>query len=101
MKVKSNTGYSANTAKNYILPETEVILLSTELKEQYKWKDGKPTDEVVGYKILCGIANDCFNVKLPHKIKLPAFGSKIEFKGLEACEVNNNVYFRAKEIKEV
>lgn len=101
MKAKKTSGYSADLAKIYISDETRVLLLSTELQKQLKWVDGKPTDEVTGYKILCGIPDDYFFVKFDKKVALPKFGSLIKLKGLEACEVEKNVYFRAKNLEEV
>lgn len=67
MKAKRASGYSAEVAKIYITDETKVLLLSTELQEQVKWVDHKPTDQVTGYKVLCGMPNDYFTVKFETK----------------------------------
>lgn len=101
MKAKRTSGYSAEVAKIYVSNATKVLLLSTELQKQVKWVDHKPTDEVTGYKILCGMPNDYFTVKFDKQIALPPFGSQVKFKGLEACEVENNVWFKAEDIEEV
>lgn len=101
MKAKKTSGYSADLAKIYISDKTEVLLLSTELQKQFKWVNGKPTDEVTGYKVLCGIPDDYFFVKFDKKVALPQFGSIVKLAGLEACEVEKNVYFRAEGIEEV
>ena len=100
MKAKRNSCYSEEVAKIYITDETKVLLLSTELQDQVKWIDHKPTDQVTGYKVLCGMPNDYFTVKFKKKVQLPPFGSSVKFKGLEACEVDNNVWFRAQDIEE-
>lgn len=100
MKVKNTNGYSKELASMYVSDDTEVVLLSTKLMIQYKWRDNKPTDEIASYKVLCGMPDDYFYVKFDKKIKLPAFLSNIKFKNLEACEVNNNVWFRAEDIEE-
>lgn len=100
MKAKQSSGYSADLAKLYLPEGTEVVLLSTKLAKQVKWDGGKPTDQVTGYKILCGMPDDFFTVKLSKKVSLPTFCSRIKFKGLEACEVEKNVYFRAENIEE-
>ena len=101
MKAKKSSGYSSELANLYVPKDTEVVLLSTKLIKQVRWEDGKPTAEVSGYKALCGIPDDYFAVKLNKKVNLPPFCSKIKFKGLEACEVEKNVYFRAEDIQEV
>lgn len=101
MKAKQTSGYSADLAKMYVPEGTEIVLLSTKLTKQVRWVDGKPTDEITGYKILCAIPDDYFSVKLSKKINLPKFCSRITLKGLEACEVEKSVYFRAEDIEEV
>ena len=100
MKAKQSSGYSAEVAKIYVPDGTEVVLLSTKGKKQVKWVDGKPTTEVTGYKVLCGMHDDVFTVKFSKPVSLPQFCSRIKFKGLEACEVANNIYFRAEDIEE-
>lgn len=100
MRTKKNSGYSEEVANIYITKDTEVILLSTEPEERVKWVDNKPTNEVTGYRILCGMPDDYFYVKLDKKIKLPPFKSDVKFQKLEACEVQGNVYFRAEGVEE-
>lgn len=101
MKAKQNSGYSSEVANMYVPKDTEIVLLSTKPIKQMKWEDGKPTNEVIGYKILCGIPDDYFTVKFSKKVSLPPFCSRIKFKGLEACEVEKNIYFRAEDIEEL
>lgn len=99
MRIKQN-GYSADLAKLYVPDDTEVLLLSTKPEPRYKWENGKPTDEVTGYKILCAIPGDYFYVKFAQKPKnLPSFGTKVTFDDLQACEVGQNVYFKANAIR--
>lgn len=100
MKAKQSSGYSAEVAKMYVPDGTEVVLLSTKVKKQVKWVDGKPTTEVTGYKVLCGMPDDVFTVKFSKPVSLPKFCSRIKFKGLEACEVADNIYFRAEDLEE-
>ena len=51
---------------------------------------------------LTRIINDMIEeVRFEKEPKLPQFGSRVNFEGLEACEVNNRVYFRAKSIRKV
>ena len=42
-----------------------------------------------------------FQVKFTSEVELPNYMTMVELEGLEACEVNYNVYFRASDIKEV
>lgn len=100
MKAKHNSGYSEDLANIYVPQSTEVILLSTTLDPRPKWKDGKPTKEIGSYRILCGMPDNYFYVKLDKKVKLPPFKSHIKLVGLKACEVNNNVYFKANDLEE-
>lgn len=99
MQIKRKGGYSAQVAKLYVPEGTEVILLSTELEPRVKWENHKPTNEITGYRVLCGMPDNFFYVKFTKKVKLPPFKSDIKLIGLEACEVDNNVWFRAKDIE--
>lgn len=101
MKTKRTSGYSEDLAKLYVPENSEVILLSTFLDPRPKWKDGKPTEEISGYRILCGMADDFFYVKFDKKVKLPPFKSTVKLVGLQACEVSNEVYFKAENVEEV
>ena len=100
--IRRNGGYSADTANNYIDSKQPIYSLSTELEVQHKWQDNRPTDEVAGYKAWFSQEDlEPFAVKFTSQIKLPAYLSKVSFDNLEACEVRNNVYFRAAALKEV
>ena len=101
MKAKRNNGYSTQIANMYITDDTPIILLSEAAEPSYKWLDGRPTKEVVAKHVICGVPNDTMEVRFEKEPKLPQFGSRVNFEGLEACEVNNRVYFRAKSIRKV
>lgn len=100
--IRRNGGYSIETANNYIDNNQPIYSLSTEPEVQHKWQDNRPTDEITGYKAWFSQEGlEPFAVKFTSQIKLPAYLSKVEFDQLEACEVRNNVYFRAVALKEV
>ncbi|NRN72620.1 hypothetical protein IMAU80627_01163 [Lactobacillus helveticus] len=102
MKIKRNSGYSKGVTEMYIPHNAPTYSLSTKLTKQVKWVDGKPTDKVTGYQAwFIAEGTEPFKVKFTNNIKLPAMLTMVEFQNLEACEVGNNVYFRAEEIKEV
>lgn len=100
MRARNKTGYTKATALANVPEDTDVINLSTELTPVYKWNDGKPTNEVIGYRILCGMPDNYFSVKFTKKVKVPAYKASIKFTNLEACEVNGNVWFRADDVEE-
>lgn len=100
MKAKRISGYSEEVANVYVPKDTDVVLLSTKLEPRVKWENHKPTDEITGYRVLCGMPDNYFYVKFDKKVKLPSFNSKIKFKHLKACEVDNNVWFKAEDIEE-
>lgn len=101
MKAKRTSGYSAQVASLYVPEGTEVVLLSTQLEPRVKWENHKPTNEVTGYRVLCGMPDNYFYVKLAKEVNLPPFDSKVKFKNLQACEVDNNVWFKAEDIEVV
>lgn len=100
MKANKDEYYSRKLAQKYVPDETEIILLSTKFKDVVKWINKEPTNQVIGYRILCGVPDDYFFVKFSKKGKLPTYGSRVKFKGLVACEYKNNIYFKADEIEE-
>lgn len=102
MKARKTNGYSSEIARLYIKSSQPVYSLSTELEQQRKWRNNQPTDEIVGYRAwFTQEGLPPFQVKFSQQIKLPGYLKKIEFQDLEACEVRNNVYFRASDLKEV
>lgn len=95
-------GYSVNTANEYIDSNKAIFCLSTELIPQIKFEDGKSTGEIISYKAWFSQEGlPPFQVKFKSVISLPHYLSVVELENLEACEVNNNVYFRANKIKEI
>lgn len=95
-------GYSKQTAEQYVNLQAPIYLFSTEPELQQKFEDGKPTSDIVAYKIWVGQKGlPPFQVKLLEEPNLPEYLSLISFDNLQACEVNYNVYFKADGIKEV
>ena len=103
MKTRNRKGgYSANTANEYIDNKQAIHCLSTELEPQMKFEDGQPTGEIIAYKAWFSQKGlPPFQGKFESDIVLPEYMKMVELENLEACEVNYNVYFRAKNIKEV
>ena len=82
--------------QKYIPSDVSTYSLSINLDTQVKWVNGKPTDEVTGYQCwFIAEGTEPFKVKFPNKVSLPSMFTKIKFQNLEACEVGNNVYFKA------
>jgi hypothetical protein len=104
MKIKSTSGYSAETATKFLNDKECFYLVSTEVTPKVKFdQDNKPTDEVNGYSISVvqeGI-NESFEVKFPSRPDLSSltFLAPVTFIGLEGCEVGSNVYFKASGLK--
>ena len=100
MKIKRTSGYSKDVAKMYIPGNTFTYSLSTDVSKQVKWIDGKPTDEVTGYQSwFIAEGTEPFKVKFTNRVELPAMFTKVKLQDLEACEVGNNVYFKANGIE--
>ncbi|MEO1769189.1 hypothetical protein [Candidatus Enterococcus ferrettii] len=96
------SGYSTETAKKYIDKNQPVISLSTELELQYKFEDGKRTDEITGYKAWFSQEGlPPFTVKFTNKINLPKYMTLIQFENLVGIEIRYDVYFKADNITEV
>lgn len=102
MKIKRNSGYSADVAKVYVPNDVGIFSLSTELTKQVKWSEGKPTDEVTGYQAwFVAEGTEPFKVKFTTKVQLPKMLTQISLTNLEACEVGSNVYFKATDIEAI
>lgn len=102
MRRKFNAGYSTATANIYINQDVPVISLSSTVEPVNKWVNDKPTDEVDHYSAwFCQEGAEPFKVKFENELSLPKFDSKVKLDDLEACEIGNNVYFRANGIKEI
>lgn len=102
MKAFKKSGYSTETAINYIDSNAPISSLSVKLEKQYKYEDGKRTDEITGYKAWFTQAGaPAFTVKFAHEIELPKYMSLVQFDNLQAIEIRYNVYFKADGIVEV
>lgn len=96
------SGYSVNIAIQYINNKYPIQSLSTKLEPQQKFEDNHPTGEIIAYKGWFSQEGlPPFQVKFNSKVTLPSYLSLVEFEQLEACEIGFNVYFRAKNLKEV
>ena len=85
MKTRNRkSGYSANTATEYIDNKQAIYCLSTELEPQIRFEDNQPT-----------------GVKFNSEVTLPPYMAMVTFDNLQACEVGYNVYFKADELKEI
>ncbi|WP_407349970.1 hypothetical protein VNN41_05660 [Lactococcus garvieae] len=104
MKIKSTSGYSADTAAKFLNVKECFYLVSTEVTPKFKFdKDNKPTDEITGYSLSVvqeGI-NESFEVKFPSSPDLSSlvFLAPVTLNGLEGCEIGSNVYFKASGLK--
>lgn len=95
-------GYSSNKALEYINNNKPIYSLSTDLFPQQRFEDNQPTGEIIAYKAWFSQEGlPPFTVKFETEISLPKYLSMIQFDDLEACEIRNNVYFKASNIKEV
>ena len=101
MKIQNTrNGYSRQLATTYILNDKPVISLSTETETQYVWSNGHRSNEISGYQAWFAQEGvGAFKVKFENKPQFPQFLSAVHFKDLEACQVRNNIYFRAKRIE--
>jgi 5-methylthioribose kinase len=100
-KINTNTGYSQEVAREYVNVSGEFQLI-TLLEDKLKYDDEskKFTDEFshqIGYFTQKELYEP-FKVKFETKQNLSQF-DVVELIDLEACIVNKNVYFRAKESK--
>ena len=96
MKKKFSACYSEDIAKEYVDVNLPFKVLSTALETQTKWENGENTGEVVAYKAwFIQKGTEPFKVKFTDSVKLPKFLSEVK------CEVQRNVYFKAKGLSEV
>ena len=101
MKTRNRkSGYSTNTASEYIDSKQGIYCLSTELETQIKFEDGQPTGEIIAYKAWFSQKGlPPFRVKFENEIELPSYKTLVQFDNLQACEVGFNVYFKAENVK--
>lgn len=103
MRIKLNSGYSKEIASKYVNLEDDFLVVSNDVVPVYRFDNdlNKYTDEVVSYKIqVVQMGSESFYVKFNKKVKVKQL-SNIKILELEACEVKNNVYFRAVDVKGV
>lgn len=97
-------GYSAEKYRDLIGDNPVHVLIGSGAIKQPKFVDGKPTDKIDATKIgiyIEGVGAD--TVKLPADFELSTTikdMSEVTLENPEACEVKNNVYFRASGIKQ-
>lgn len=103
MKINNKKGgYSKKIANEYIDVSKPIYSLSNSVEIQYKFVNNKPTDEINAYIAwFSQEGQPPFKVKFKNEVTLPKYLRMIEFEDLEACEVNYNVYFKAKNLKEI
>ena len=103
MKTRNRkTGYSANTANEYIDNKQAIYCLSTELEPQIRFEDTQPTGEIIAYKAwFTQKGLPPFTVKFESEVTLPSYLNIVTLDNLMDCEVGFNVYFKADGITEV
>ena len=93
--------YEERIADKYLSKEKQIINVSSEIEIQYRWIDGKRTEEIAGYKLFFAQEGvNPFAVKFAEKPKLPKFLSEVFLEKLEAIEIRAKVYFRAESVVE-
>lgn len=102
MKTKQTKNcYDESIVAKYLLDEKPVINVSSEIEVQYKWIEGKCTDEIEAYRLYFSQEGvNPFAVKFVTKPKLPRFLAEVELEKLEAIEIRSKVYFRAENVRE-
>lgn len=75
MKTRNRkTGYSANTANEYIDNKQAIYCLSTELEPQIRFEDNQPTGEIIAYKAwFTQKGLPPFTVKSESEVTLPSY----------------------------
>ncbi|MFU2182298.1 hypothetical protein ACMZ6Y_01150 [Streptococcus pluranimalium] len=96
------SGYSADTAKEYIDLKATLYSLSTSLDNKFEYVDGERTQNIIAYESWFIVeGTEPFKVKFPKKVSLPPFMSPVNLIDLEAVVVRGNVYFKASGLTEV
>lgn len=103
MKTRNRkSGYSVNTANEYVDSKQAIHCLSIELEPQIKFENNQPTGEIIAYKAWFSQKGlPPFTVKFEKEVELPKYLSVVSLGNLQACEVGYNVYFKADSVKEV
>lgn len=111
-KKRVNSKYSHELAVDFFGEEKpQFTLVSCQLQEQNKFKDGKPLNELANYFVLVAwpeMMVEPFKVKLPladengekTTLKNIKFGDKVVFDDLEMLDFSSyRKYFQAKSLK--
>lgn len=96
---RTQNGYSEALATSALAGDP-LYLAALVLDTQYEYKDNQRTDNITGYQVFVATPTQA-----PFKIKFEvdnqpnlegfAIGDKVSFKGLQAIQIRNNVYFKA------
>lgn len=103
--MKTNYGCTEKLAID-LLEDLTVYLAGPNVVAQKEYIDGKATDKIIGYQIWCATDEDNpFKIKFATKDKPDIsgykIGEKLIFDGLEAIQVQNKYYFRAKSVNKL
>lgn len=101
MRSRFAGGYSTQTVLKYTDSTLPIYSISSKLIEVVRWEDGRPTEEIIGYKAMFiqeGL-EEVLIVKFEKVVELPPFLAVVEFDNLMACEIRTKVYFKADGLK--
>lgn len=102
VKIKMSSGYSAEVLRKYIAGDEDVFLAGVVVETQYKFVDGKRTDDISGYQVYIATNNlNPFKIKFESEPDLSGLkiGDKVTLVDAQAIEIRGNVYFKANAIK--
>lgn len=98
-KFTTNSGYSVETAKEYIDINGECFVVEdAQIVFKYDESERKYTDEFSHVKVkLVQKGSEAFVVKIEAKVEAKQ-GDIVTLKNVEACEIRRDVYFKAETI---
>lgn len=98
-KFSTNSGYSLETAKEYIDVNGECFVVEdAQIVSKYDESERKYTDEFSHVKVkLVQKDSEAFVVKIEAKVEAKQ-GDIVTLKNVEACEIRRDVYFKAENI---
>lgn len=98
-KFSNNSGYSLETAKEYIDVNGECFVVEdAQIVSKYDESERKYTDEFSHVKVkLVQKDSEIFVVKIEAKVEAKQ-GDIVTLKNVEACEIRRDVYFKAENI---
>lgn len=98
-KFSNNSGYSLETAKEYIDVNGECFVVEdAQIVSKYDESERKYTDEFSHVKVkLVQKDSEVFVVKIEAKVEAKQ-GDIVTLKNVEACEIRRDVYFKAENI---